>query len=68
MGSRSPYWVREREAADFIPEGDHIVCRWGDTEWVFSPAVAQIISVRLREALAKWQVGQLDKVTDIRAH
>jgi hypothetical protein len=60
MGQKLPLWVRE--AAEFEPEGDHIICRWADTEWIMSQAVARQVAASLSEALAKWQVAQLDRV------
>jgi hypothetical protein len=53
-------WVRE--AAEFEPEGEHIVCRWHGTEWIMSQAVARKVAASLSEALAKWQVDQLDRI------
>jgi hypothetical protein len=42
-------WVRE--AAEFEPEGEHVICRWHGTEWIMSFAVAQKVSARLNRAL-----------------
>jgi hypothetical protein len=59
MGQQLPLWVRE--AAEFEPEGDHIICRWHGTEWIMSPAVAQAVHAGLGKALAQWQTDQLDR-------
>jgi hypothetical protein len=42
-------WVRE--AAEFEPEGDHIICRWDGAEWIMSVAVAQNVAAKLSRAL-----------------
>jgi hypothetical protein len=49
-------WVRE--AAEFEPEGDNIICRWGEVEWVLSPAVAHMVASRLNRALAEHHAAQ----------
>lgn len=57
-----PYYVRE--AGEFEPEGDHIICRWNGTEWAMSPAVAQLVSANLQRALVEWQKGSLARVLE----
>ncbi len=56
MGQKDALWVRE--AAEFEVDGDTIICRWGETEWVMSPAVAQMVEARLARANAAWRAGQ----------
>jgi hypothetical protein len=61
-----PLWVRE--AAEFEPEGDHIICRWCDSEWVMSPAVAHTVAANLGRALASWKGAQGGVVVQLAKH
>jgi hypothetical protein len=67
MGHELPRWVRE--AAEFEPDGDTIVCRWGDTEWVMSPAVSMEVELRIARANAEWRHAQRGRnVAAMRKH
>jgi hypothetical protein len=59
VGQSLPLWVRE--AAQFEPEGDHIICRWHGTEWIMSPAVAHMVAANLGRALQQFHTGQSRK-------
>jgi hypothetical protein len=61
-----PLWVRD--AAEFEPEGDHIICRWCGSEWVMSFATAQLLSKRLGTALQDWRVEQSGKIATLADH
>jgi hypothetical protein len=65
MGQRLPVFVRE--PADYEPEGDHILCRWGEEEWIMSPSVAQQNANRLNRALSEWH-SQKDVVVSMSEH
>jgi len=64
MGRELPLWVRE--AAEFEPDGDTIICRWCGTEWVMSPHIAQMVEARLKRANAAWRSAQKDRVVPLR--